>query len=109
VNASFEFNETGVLTRLAGITERAQFELDQAVLADSNYYCPQDKGDLQKSGIIASGGGEVTWNTPYARYQYYDAPNKSHDQNPYAMQKWFEEAKAQNLDRWLSKVQGEFN
>ena len=108
MTASFEFNQNACLSRLNGLTEKAQYELDQAVLADSNYYCPQADGDLQKSALIASTGGEVTWNTPYARRQYYELPNKSKDKNPYAMMKWFEEAKAINKDRWLRIAQGEF-
>lgn len=108
MNATFEFKENAVMTRMEKLTDKAQFQLDQAVLADSNDWCPEAEGDLKKSGIIASGGGNVVWNSPYARYQYYDAPNKSKDKNPRAIMKWFEAAKAININRWIGIAQGAF-
>lgn len=82
----------------------AQAALDTQVIKDSNYYCPFDEGTLQSSALTASeiGRGRVLWATPYARRQYYELPNKSHDKNPNARMKWFEEAKARNKAAWLA-------
>lgn len=79
----------------------AQMALAQQVLKDSNFFIPKDQGTLEASGITASGGKEVTWNTPYAKAQYHGLPNKSKDLNPNASMKWFERAKALWLKRWV--------
>ena len=58
--------------RVAGNLERAQMYLDQVVLEDSNKYVPFRSGNLRQSGIrnTVLGEGKVTWETPYAHYQY---------------------------------------
>lgn len=105
----FDFDENKAITKLEGVTEKAQFLLDQQVLKDSNFFIPFDSGDLEKSGVIASGGGEVQWSTPYAKRQYYEDNNKSKDSNPNARYKWFEFAKASKLKVWEAIAQNEFN
>jgi hypothetical protein len=92
-----------------GNRKRAQFLLDQRVLRDSNFYAPRDTGDLIRSGIIATGGGEVKWDTVYARVQYYNYPNKSKDLNPFASPKWFEVAKAKHKNEWIEAAQREYS
>ena len=109
MTASFEMNNTAVLTRMERLTEKAQFMLDQRVLADSNQFAPHDMGTLEESGIIASEGGEISWNTPYTRYQYYEAPNKSKDVNSRATMKWFEVAKRLYKKNWVAVAQKEFD
>lgn len=82
----------------------AQAALDAQVIKDSNVYCPQDEGTLRDSAILNSriGTGEIRWATPYARRLYYGVNfNFSHDKNPQARAKWFEEAKARYLGDWL--------
>jgi hypothetical protein len=109
LNTSFEFDTVKALRLRKVAIGRAQAALDIQVIKDSNFYCPQAEGTLQKSALTASeiGKGKILWATPYARRQYYEAPNKSHDKNPNARMKWFEEAKARQRGAWLSSARRE--
>lgn len=83
---------------------QAQRQLDNDVLKDSNFYVPNDLGNLEASGILHSklGDGEITWQTPYARRLYYNPEyNFSKDKNPNAQGLWFEAAKSANRDKWV--------
>ncbi|QWI52519.1 minor capsid protein [Bacillus mycoides] len=101
--------DTGMLeSKVISATEKAQFALDQQVLKDSNYYAPEDTGELIRSGVRFSqlGEGHVEWNTPYARRLYYNPQYKfSHDTNTNAQGLWFEAAKAAHLDDWVRIVE----
>lgn len=48
--------------------------IDSEVLRLSSPYVPHLSGTLEKSGNLHTdiGSGEVVWNTPYARFQYYE-------------------------------------
>lgn len=107
-NVRVEFDVGAAVARRAPLIHSAQVALDEQVIKDSNVFCPQAEGTLQASALTASkiGEGEVLWATPYARAQYYGLPNKSHDKNPNARMKWFEEAKARFLEVWRSIAQG---
>ena len=107
---SFDFRPEGVRTKINGASRRAQFRLDQQVAKDSNYFCPQDVGSLQKSVLpsVQSGDGLLEWNEPYAKAQYYGLPNKSKDKNPNARMKWFEHAKTLWKKKWLEVAQRGF-
>lgn len=105
-----DFNAGGVRKRLNGLGRRAQFQLDQQVMKDSNYYAPYDVGSLQKSVIpSANGKGLLEWNEPYAKAQYYGLPNKSKDKNPNASMKWFEQAKVRCKEKWRKLVDALYN
>lgn len=102
MNVRLDMDTGAVLTRLKKALNPAQFALDAQVLKDSNFYCPEDTGDLQRAGITGSkiGSGELIWNTDYARTQYYTESPKSIDKNPNARGKWFEAAKATCKKTW---------
>lgn len=90
--------------------DKAQFELDQQVLKDSNFYIPKDTGELERSSIRFSrpGEGHIEWNTPYARKIYYGVHfNFSKDVNPNARALFFEEAKARHVSDWARLVENE--
>lgn len=91
-----------VSSRVERRLDKVQADLDQQILTDSNFYCPEQEGFLQASGITGSkiGSGELIWNSPYAAAQYYDNPNKSKDANPNASMKWFERAKSTRKKAW---------
>lgn len=110
MKVSVELNTQGVKSQIRSKVERAQFKLDEQVAKDSNYFCPDDTGSLQKSVIpsAASGRGELDWNEKYANRQYYGLPNKSKDKNPNASMKWFERAKALWSKKWERLVNAEF-
>lgn len=89
---------------------KAQFELDQQVLKDSNFYIPKDTGELERSSIRFSrpGEGHIEWNTPYARRLYYNPQyDFSKDVNPNARGAWFEEAKARHVSDWARLAENE--
>jgi len=95
-----ELDEQAIKHKIGARVDRAQLALDEAVAADSNYFCPEDTGDLIQSVFPVEGNGTLEWNAPYAKKQYYEAPNKSHDKNPNASPKWFEQAKARFIEKW---------
>lgn len=96
-----------IAKRIVGV----QYRLDLQVLQDSNLFVPEDVGTLRDSGILYTemGTGQIEWNTPYARAQYYSLPNKSRDKNSRARMKWFEAAKAQYKDEWERLANAEYN
>lgn len=89
--------------------EKVQAKLDAKILSDCNYFCPLDKGQLQKSGIIHSviGSGRLIWRAPYARKQYYTPYKHNKSRNPNATMKWCESAKARHLKEWIALVKSE--
>lgn len=58
-----------------GLEERGKIQkmCDSEVLRQCEPYTPRDTGTLVNSGTLATdiGSGEVIWNAPYAKYQYY--------------------------------------
>jgi len=106
-----ELDENKLVSRLGKRIDVAQALLDQRVMADSNLFAPEDVGTLQDSVITGStpGTGVLVWDVPYARKQYYEAPNKSKDKNPRAQMKWFEVAKSQYKKDWAKVAQDGYN
>lgn len=108
-NVRVQFDAT---ERMRLAAKRAQFIVDQQVIKDSNYYCPQDTGNLQGSALLASpvGEGKVIWNTPYARRLYYNPQyNFSKDKNMNARGYWFEAAKSQYKAKWIQMGKDAFH
>lgn len=73
--ADFQWNGDQDLLRAKNLEQggRVQQAIDNAVISYCMQYVPWDSGVLGKSPYSASppGCGHVTYNTPYARYQYY--------------------------------------
>lgn len=95
--------------------ERAQLWLGNEVLKDCNPYVPKLNEVLVRSGRVENGGSAVSWNTPYARYQYYGklmvgpAPKELTDidlvqHHPGTCAFWFEAAKSANSEKWIRGV-----
>lgn len=102
-NVRLEFDIDKAVTRRAPLFAQAQAALDTQVLKDSNQFAPFSEGDLIKSGRVDS-PGMVSWNMPYARYQYYLADGAHYTTNGTGA-KWFERAKALYRDKWIWLVQ----
>jgi len=88
-------------------TQKGQVILDEQVLKDSNNYAPLDTSELINSAIRMSriGEGQIIYDTKYARINYYGVDrNFSTDKNVNAGPLWFERAKANHLQDWLSIV-----
>lgn len=120
ITTKIKFSEGAVTARLAIANKRAQMWLDNEVLKDCTPYVPRLTGMLEHSGIDGTkvGSGEIIWNSPYARYQYYGkvmigkAPKTVTDISlKYSKQShnnagrlWFERAKAKNKSKWIRGV-----
>lgn len=97
-------DKSKIINKVKRVSKEVQFVIDEQVIKDSNYYCPEAEGTLKKSAITSSdvGSGKVKWNTPYAKRLYYGEDYKfSKDRNPNARAKWFEEAKSKHKKEWL--------
>jgi hypothetical protein len=84
----------------------AQAALDTQVLKDSNLFAPKADGFMRESGRV-DGPGEVSWSTPYTRYQYY-LHSGAHYTTPGTRAKWFEWAKALYRKQWERIAQAAF-
>lgn len=103
-----DLDETALLKRITGRLKKVQFDLDQQVIKDSNYFAPLDTGDLQDT-VLSSELGLIVWASVYASRQYYEDNNKSLDKNPNASMLWFEVAKAKNINDWERLANDRYN
>ena len=102
-NVRIEFDIDKAVARRVPLFAQAQAALDTQVLKDSNQFCPFAEGDLMKSGRVDN-PGTISWNMPYARYQYYLAEG-AHYTTPGTGAKWFERAKALYKGAWIDLMQ----
>lgn len=91
-------NLTGVEARLSQMVERGQHAFINQVYADANLYAPVLSSDLRNQSQITNGGKSITWNTPYARKQYYNVGAIFTE--PGTGPKWDEKAKSIHLESW---------
>ena len=106
-----DLNITAAQKRLNARINKAQVLLDLQVMKDSNFYVPKDTGTLESSVVLFSkpGSGLLTWNTEYAKKQYYELNNKSMDRNMNARSMWFEHAKTERIKDWEKIANAEYN
>jgi hypothetical protein len=116
-----EFDINAAAARRAPLFRQAQAALDTQIVKDSNQFCPKVEGTLRDSGRV-DGPGMISWNMPYARYQYYlndmvtgrmdkagiMGPTFIHYTTGGTMAKWFEHAKALYRAVWAGICQGFF-
>ena len=102
-NVRLEFDIDKAVARRIPLFAQAQAALDTQIVKDSNQFCPKVEGTLRESGRVDS-PGMISWNMPYARYQYY-LNEGAHYTTPGTRAKWFEHAKALYRDAWLDLVQ----
>ena len=87
--------------------KQAQKIVDSEVLRRCDPLIPMDTGMLKKSGILGTvvGSGEVIYQAPYARNQYYtNSGNGNHNKSGLRGPFWFERMKANELDDIKKKV-----
>lgn len=101
--AELQWNEAFAKNRTQGFNN-VQVFVDSEVLRLCDPYVPKDTGMLIKSGILGTvvGSGEVIYQAPYARIQYYNNSgkgnnNKSGLRGPF----WFERMKADHKNEIL--------
>lgn len=113
INFRVNMNSIAQLLSERGLASggRVQMFIDNEVLRRSNPYMPMQTGLLQKSGILGTkiGSGEVSYNSPYARYLYYGrvmvgrAPKQLTEKDityhgaPRRGKLWFERMKADHI------------
>lgn len=103
------FDTAQVTKKINTRISMAQKKLDAQVMKDSNYYCPMDTGELQKS-VLGSviGSGLLVWSKEYAKKMYNFCGTLSKENNPNASVKWFEVAKSRKLASWNKLVDDEY-
>lgn len=97
---------TMLAERNLGIGKEGQRYVDSEVIRLSHQYIPFDTGMLASSAIRHTelGSGDVVWNTPYAKKQYY-----THSSSQGRGRLWFERMKAQHkkqIATGLGKIVG---
>ena len=102
-----EISKAGIAKNIGREWQKILRPLSEQVLADCNYYCKQDTGNLIASSEIRSRPEEgiLVWKTPYARRQYWTIRTASHDQNPNATWRWCEAAKRKHKADWAKLAQ----
>lgn len=99
LQAEINIDKYGDILKRRGLEEsgRVQQIIDSEVLRRCDPYVPKDTGMLIDSGIIATdiGSGEVKYETPYAKAQYY---TKSFSHSGKRTHHFFEVVKAEQKD-----------
>lgn len=101
------FNRNATEARIMGAFEKGLPLLAAEIRDDCNEYCKEDTGALIASSMIHSrlDVGEIVWQTPYAKRQYWDIRTAYRDVNPKATWKWAEVAKRHDLAKWQRQAQ----
>ena len=94
-------------------SRKAENALADQIIADSRQYCPDDGEHILRDSARVeheNDGTQVTYNTPYAAYQYYGCwPDGSHVIRNHTtagtVTRWIEHAKANNADKWRRVAQ----
>ena len=78
----------------------------EQILTDCNCYVKVDQGQLRDSAQHSVGDLKLTvsWNTPYARRQWYTG-TPSKDKNPNASMKWAEVAQKEHNKDWIKHIE----
>ena len=135
MSITVRFDVAKIMQRIDASNSLAIFAMSEQVLADSNFYCPQDQDGLIDSSENASDleNGIIIWDTPYAQYLYYGVlmvgesgsawaklgekkhiamPEKKLDfgkhPNANAQMQWFHKAKDIHLNQWLTAYENVF-
>ena len=103
------FDAVKVANKIKRCARTAESALAYQIIADSRQYVPDDgEHSLLKSARVEDIGGEtkVTYNTPYAAYQYYGCyPDGTHTVKNHTTAGtrtlWLEHAKTINNEKWL--------
>ena len=97
--------------RLKSCRKMAQIALCNVIIRDTDPFVPFDTGMTAGSVMDASDkeNGLIIYDTPYARKIYYgDAIHFHKDHHALATARWFEHAKAENLETWLEVAKRAF-
>lgn len=102
-------NRSRISARIRSGIEKMIPAVAEQALADCNHFAKRDQGTLIESSETASdlAAGELVWNTPYAKKQYYSG-TPSKDVNPNASLMWCEKAHDTYGADWQKIAQKQF-
>lgn len=103
------FHISAFFAKTTKAKRRAEMAIADQIIADSRQFVPDDdEHTLRDSARIEldGGGTKVTYNTPYAAYQYYGCyPDGSHTVKNHTTAGtrtlWLEHSKTINNEKWL--------
>lgn len=100
------FDAARVKARVEAANKEATPIITNEFIKDSNYYCREDTGELERSAIRASRPEEglAIWDTPYAKKMYYTG-TPSRDRNPNASLMWGHKAARKNKAKYARMAQ----
>jgi hypothetical protein len=100
-------NKEACAAKVEGAWGKGLAMLTSEIMNDCNQYCKEDTGMLIASSMIHSrpNEGQIIWQTPYARRQYWEIQTAVKDVNPKASWKWAEVAKQKHRDQWARQAQ----
>lgn len=96
-----------VEAKVTGAFQKSLPLLSETILQDCNEFCKEDTGALIASSLVHSRpqDGQLIWQTPYARRQYWEIQTAYTDVNPNASWKWCEVAKSRYFNRWQRQAE----
>lgn len=106
------FNPQTVSAKIMAMWNQILPQLTHEILEDAQQYVKVGTtGILRASAEIASepASGNIIWQTPYAKRQYWDIQTAYHDYNSLATWRWFETAKQNHMARWTAQAQRLFD
>lgn len=117
-NVTVSLDRAHLAARMKRGREHCGAFMAEQILGDSKPFTPHDQGTLEDSGRVERIGEDfaATWNTVYAKYQYYGCwPDGSHvirnhdtSINPEATTQWVEAARRRYEADWQIVAQREF-
>lgn len=94
-----------LLAKMPTAHRRALTLVSMEALRDIGPYVPFLEGTLSGSTTASRfEEGQLVWWTEYARYQYYDGPNKTTTPHAQATMMWAEVAASEHGDAWRKKL-----
>lgn len=108
-HVTVSFDKNAVKAKIKAAEGKALFITTEQALEDCNIYCKQDQGTLIASSQTASKPekGQLIWDTPYARKQYYLKP-ASKVPNPQAEWMWAHKAHTEHGKDWKGTYEKAF-
>ena len=108
----FEASNAAIKARVNAARDIGMVALGEQALKDANFFCKEYSGALLDGSAIYEGsrtekildGIALTWNTPYAKRQYYTG-QPSPDVNPNASKMWAHTGEEANKDTHLAILQ----
>ena len=93
-----------VAAKVSGAWQKGLYALSAQILGDCNQYVKVDQHTLESSSYVASqlGEGELIWDTPYARRQYWEIKTSY---TPGRTWKWCETARRRHNAEWQKLAQ----